>query len=480
MPLTHLLSFSRRLRASRLPNRLEALKERIRPTTEAREALDQVQDLNLRIDSSSRWDSWGQLVRIDRRCARQLLRIKRAQKALKLAAKSANSMDATLKADIVSVLRGWPRDRRSSGRTTRHSGDTTEKTTAAVGESLLNAGTSWNSVRAELKSNVPNVLLTHAFLMVSKASRVEVTSLFVGALVGLGALYTQAFYLAAIGTSAWPYFTLEDLVDQGIQSLWLAVFVLLVLELLFWLARRFFPYVLYSPRRGTFVAHTVMLRRPGFTAFVLVLLTAFATWQWGTLRGEIKLGNFARMTPNLDDADAPRYASGQATNERRSLLHKVVGRESPAAEMATVMDGTELRDVYLVGTTARTATFLQVCDWGTEENAKVTLGPCTRGEKGSSEDGGVRTGRVLVMDRALVVCHSEGEACINQDGRGLAGVVDRRSLEDRRRELLFLTRTEQPDAVEREVLERLDSLAEDIDEHLNRHHRQLLMTLAEN
>ena len=109
------------------------------------------------------------------------------------------------------------------------------------------------------------------------------------------------------------------------------------------------------------------------------------------------------------------------------------------------MDETILENVYLVGTTSRTATFLQVSDWGVRssikpsqaqectpvaveerENSDVTqekmLGESARFNKLSiathADTNACPLGpKVLVMDRALIVCHAKGDLCKNQKRR---------------------------------------------------------------
>ena len=86
----------------------------------------------------------------------------------------------------------------------------------------------------------PPVFMTHAFLRFSYSSGIEIPSMFVGGLIALGAIYMAFYYESAAGQSVTAYWTLNDLIIQGILVVPAVVFTILFAEALFFLYRILF------------------------------------------------------------------------------------------------------------------------------------------------------------------------------------------------------------------------------------------------
>ena len=80
----------------------------------------------------------------------------------------------------------------------------------------------------------------HAVFRLSEGGGLQLGSLAVGSVIVLGMFYMWFYYQAAAGQFVHRYWTLDDLIIQGINAAWLVVLVVLVLEPLFrWLLRGF-------------------------------------------------------------------------------------------------------------------------------------------------------------------------------------------------------------------------------------------------
>ena len=332
----------------------------------------------------------------------------------------------------------------------------------------------WLLVRGEVTRARPNVSIVHAFLRVSQISAVEVASVLGGGLVLVGAIYTEAFYQAAIGTSVWTYFTLEDLLDQGVRGLRHVALVLLGMEVSLWCIQRLRRR--RRPRRA-FALHWLVLERPVALFLVVAVVTALATLGSGWLRGSVKRDNFFRMKPVVETQAERESRSGSA--KVRDLIGSVggwfIGWEDATVEVATVSDGTVLRDVHLVGMTSRTATFLQACNWEKPRpsGVEVALEICERKawEPDPRAGDAVVRGRILTMDRGLVVCHARGNACTDQGERN-ASINDR--MTELEGALGGLARRDELMHYKLDLAVFLERHHRTLDEHLNRHHSQVL------
>ena len=355
------------------------------------EELRRANELGLEVDSRKRWETWRQLIRIHERCDEQLGHLAKCQRFVSLAKRL--KLNQEEKSTFVSSFE-------SIGKGTSDL-DSLKKAVVSHREE-------WKELAERVRELRPRVFVTHAFLMLSEVSGVEMVSLFVGGLIGLGAVYTQVFYCVAIGQSVAAYFTLDDLINQGILVLRQVAVALLLIEIFFLVLRGMmwasFPRLAYAP-------HWWVLRHP---VKMVVIAAAFIT-------------SMTAMSAFVEGSDV-----------RESFAQVKSGE----LELATVMDGTILENVRLVGTTSRTATFQQVRGWGRWEEARDGSRQCvaevekTTTEKVPAAAGAVTTstGReteseecalgpnVLIMDRALIVCHAEGTLCRDQARReGVAG-----------------------------------------------------------
>lgn len=135
------------------------------------------------IEGRKRWRSWRDLIGVHEQCERQLRALKSVNNLLKEVEKARFDEDQRSKFyDSFSHL-------------------VQNNAEAELRDQLRERERAWLRVRAKVKDVAPNVFVTHAFLMLADLSGVEVASLIVGGLVGLGAIYTWAFYEAAIGMS---------------------------------------------------------------------------------------------------------------------------------------------------------------------------------------------------------------------------------------------------------------------------------------
>ena len=183
---------------------------------------------------------------------------------------------------------------------------------------------------------------------------------------------------------------------------------LLLIEVVFYCIRRL---VLNLKRESkSYVAHWLILRHPFKVNLPSVAFMVLVTWVCGYTTGQTIHDDFFALTSLPEEEDASEE------DLRR------------ARRLATVTDGTILQDVFLVGTTSRTATLLQVTHWGTrstDEDSKCakpkedpTLPevdrPSTDAEPNQGRNECVLRHRVLVVDRAHVVCIATGKACLDQ------------------------------------------------------------------
>ena len=352
--------------------------------------------------------------------------------------------------------------------------DTAEAAVRALGTERK----AWQATAAQIRAARHPFFATQVFFRLSDRSGLEVASLIVGALIAIGAVQMLFFYEAAAGQSVHQYWTWDDLVIQAINIVPVALLTVLAVEILFNLCRRIAELL----GRVGFILR--VLKHPLWFATVVFLLPLMGTASyWGYFRGSEVFATFA--------------ASG--------------GRE-----LATVMDGSVLRNVHLVGTTSRAAVFLQIEDSSPPTEVRDALreveGPrrkyadvaktvvcgfpkasqwlpgfCAMSSTGSAphaEPGREGTAgskdlaalyRVFAMDRALVVCHSSDDACLSFPRRS--------ELDSVRRDLQILS-----DRLARDIAQQqsryvssqrsLNRKFDALDEHLNRHLGRVLGAIS--
>ncbi len=260
----------------------------------------------------------------------------------------------------------------------------------------------WLQVQDRIQEVRPPISFIHVFLGIKKRGGIEVSSLIVGSLVVLGAVYMSFSYEAVAGISAYKYWTVEDLILRGVLVVpFIAILwgLLEVVLLLFHISRRI-----------KYLFCGWLVKVPGIPLFLFFSLAVIVVSLLSYMRGMDTLSKFARM------------------NEK-------------SAQMATVMDGTVLNNVYLVGTSDRTAIFLQAKDlkedgktqefkdWQKEwrddmqeyldakkkgywKVAKHVVFPFGDKSSQSSSSSPVKKPYdMVVMDRALVICHALMNKC---------------------------------------------------------------------
>ena len=446
----------RRLRgetAEKLIEEAKGLRGLIPMKGAASELSSQLGDLSLGIDAHERWTVWRRLVRADQASAEKLNTLGRCSEAVKLGEKI-----ELKQSDLVQFLECFERL------------GTEVDSLSAVREELNARKEEWQELQNEVRDAIPPAFVTHALIRLSDASGVELASLFIGALIGLGAIKMIAFYCAAVGDSMVAYWTLDDLIVQGISVLFQVLLALMLVELLFYSARRLVSVV--KKANTPYVAHWWILRHPVRLIMILVVAMLMMVWFWGQVEGSKKRNEFLNL---------------RALPTKSAELKKHDPNNSP--RLATVADGTILNEVFLVGTTSRTAVLFQVTEWGQwrdVEEDRTCLGiptPTSTVEQGFADDAAsVRTTAecvsdydVLVMDRAQIVCLSLGTVCLNQERRkanAMAEVKDERAevelsvdskdwMESKLRE----QDREQRGAIDDQLNQHLDS----IQKHLNKH-----------
>lgn len=182
----------------------------------------------------------------------------------------------------------------------------------------------WSETRQKIQDVQPPVFFAHAFLRLSSCSGIEIASLFIAGLMAIGAAHMAIFFEAAVGSTGLDvsaYWTLDDLLIRGVRVLPYFFVALIAVEAGLYVYRKLSADPGYKP-------HWLVIRRP----VVLVSVFFLAIMMWASWLG---------------------YSDGVSDFKEFKKMN------SETAQMATVMDGTVLNNVYLVGTTDRTAIFLQ-------------------------------------------------------------------------------------------------------------------------
>ena len=243
----------------------------------------------------------------------------------------------------------------------------------------------WLKLVNRLRHRKDRFLTIDAIYYMSRRSGIEVASIAITLLMALGALRIS-FYYETIGVQISSYWTLEDLVVQGIKFVLPMAILLLLFEIVFRLMRS----QVESENKNVVarISQALIRRGPGApaTAFLVIMLV-----------GATIMGHF----------------------EGRSRVDGFIANQ--VRESAMVIENKTLSDVKLVGTTATTATFLienadsqgehQDADEGrfrwiqeywrslcihSQEVLPVLPCPCAK----------TRSYEPLVLDRQHVICHA--------------------------------------------------------------------------
>ena len=259
-----------------------------------------------------------------------------------------------------------------------------------VTEALNKRSNCWKDVLSDIHRIRTRVFAVQSLYRLALRSQIEIASLIVGFLVAAGALQVAFRHQAAAGTNVAAYWTLDDFFVQAILIALPAALVLILVELLFRNLRKLVE-------EGKPLHDKLQWTRlnPNYLAVSIVLFVLASSTYWGYLGGISAYEDFKRLT---DDTE----------------------------ESATVTDGTILHDVFLVDTTSRTAVFLQKQEnlsWHqlrlkapqTHSYTEILLCviaafvPLTINSSCSPSQ--TDPYRVIVMDRAHVVCHATGNTC---------------------------------------------------------------------
>ena len=270
---------------------------------------------------------------------------------------------------------------------------------ASLIKALETCSTRWHEALEAVRRISTRVFATHALYRLAQRSGIEVVSLIIGFLMAAGALQVAFRYQATAGINIAAYWTLDDLFVQAIAVALPTLLALMAAELLFRGLR--LGVEGSDPARGGLVQWAVLSRvlqwtllRPNAFAVVLILGILFLSSWWGHAIGTASFREFTRMTDGK-------------------------------SESATATDGTVLGDVLLVGTTSRTAVFLQKRRGAKWEDVAtlpatsyrivlactaVTFLPLSRPAFcPDPEDSPLY--RVVIMDRAHVICHAKADVC---------------------------------------------------------------------
>lgn len=369
----------KRVRTVELLGTAEKFGNPLRQPEELEEANRAAKKTARAIDDTRNWKAWRELIEIHRSCDEQVRALYRLHCLLRRAREL--HLDPEDQDKLLNILKEPLQD---------------SEDVPAAQQSTAAALTRWREERDTIEKVMPTALLIHTLLRVAERSRVEVAALLSGLLVLMGMVFTEAFYRNAIDGSVFKYVTLEDFLDEGVRGLAIVAGFVITCEVLFWLVRALqaFGSRIGSSHRWLYEPQRWILNWPLHIAACGLVGLGCWTWVWGMGLGRGVRAAFFAMKPS-------------------------------DAYVATVTDGTILGDVRLVGTTSRTATFLQVCEWEERQGMKATvvLADCTPDIVGPARGGGesVYSARALVFDRAQVVCHARGRACVDQESREFGG-----------------------------------------------------------
>lgn len=181
----------------------------------------------------------------------------------------------------------------------------------------------WRMLVGRVRQVRTPLFASQAFFKLSERSGLELASLVVSAMVALGAVQMLFFYQTAADQFVFAYWTWDDLVIQSINAVPIAIVTVVFVELAF----RLWRWVAESV--GMLRGVLGVLKYPIRAATVIFVLGLVTASGWGHIRGADVWHDF---------------------------------REATLRESATMLDGTILRNIHLVGTTSRAAIFLQELD----------------------------------------------------------------------------------------------------------------------
>lgn len=240
--------------------------------------------------------------------------------------------------------------------------------------------TTWEKIVSEARQVRNPLFASQVFFRLSEQSRLQIASLVIGGLIASGALQMLFFYRAAAEQFVFAYWVWDDLVIQAINVVPIALLVLGVSEMLFRVLRWFCE----KSSRPWLVL--LVLHHPTGFALSFFLFLMFSASFWGYHQGVAVWDDFKRNKG---------------------------GKES-----ATMLDQTHLTGVHLVGTTSRTAVFLQakpessICRPVPGYRKVLIDVVCAQPFPWCPDAPSPEASyRVYVMDRDKIVCHAKMGQC---------------------------------------------------------------------
>ena len=297
-----------------------------------------------------------------------------------------------------------------------------------LGNVLEDRRMQWKVVSENISRKKIRVLISHAIFRLTDISGLELGSLIVGGLIGLGIVYMWFYYQGAAGQFVHKYWTLDDLIIQGINILLLVLVVLFLLEFVFFriLFEAFESHT--ASKRGKTSDKQIVTGEQNFKdKTAIVLNEAFDRCRTGlSSLFEFFLNHPAWLLTFFVGSILFFTSFVGFLNGRETFNEFVQATNDPETELevATVVDKTVLRDVFLVGTTSRAAIFLQNVDNDKPNNYHapsgylevwwrvVSLLPIP-GLTSSTPSTDGAAYQVLVMDRAQITCHTKGRLCLD-------------------------------------------------------------------
>ena len=254
----------------------------------------------------------------------------------------------------------------------------------------------WRVLARDVAKMGTNVFSVDILYYISRRSGLESASLAVAFIIAMGAVQMALFY-GAIGIQISKYWTVEDLIIQGVMVSPILLVMLLLCEMLFRLRRS----RLEKDTRRRHVSGVQRAYRwvgPGKAGTTFVAVALVAIMLTGHFSGKLEL-------------------------------------EKERVESASVLGRIPLENVLLVGTTSTTAVFLRdstpskpsedaeigwltdaLCSYSFSGNVATQAARfvqldwnCPRAKDADHE--------VMVFDRAHVTCHGAGSACLNIEAR---------------------------------------------------------------
>ena len=296
-----------------------------------------------------------------------------------------------------------------------------------LGNVLEDRRMQWKVVSENISRKKMRVLISHAIFRLTDISGLELGSLIVGGLIGLGIVYMWFYYQGAAGQFVHKYWTLDDLIIQGINVLLLVLVVLFLFEFVFFriLFEAFEGHT--ASKRSKTSDKQIVTGEQNFKDKTAIELKEVIDRcrSWLSSLFEFFLNHPAWLLAFFVVSLLIITSGVGFLNGRETFYEFVQATKNPETELevATVVDKTILQNVFLVGTTSRAAIFLQIGD-NDKPNFRVPTGylevwwrvvsllpiPCLTSSTPSTDDA---TYQVLVMDRAQITCHTKGRRCLD-------------------------------------------------------------------